>query len=325
MKFLCVLLLIGACTAHPHWETWKQTHGKHYAVEEEAKRQYIWNQNLKYVTQHNREADEGMHTFRVGMNKFADMDNDEWRSVMVPHRPRTSPPKYDAVYKPNPSNDVTTTYLNWADQGYVTPIKDQGQCGSCWSFSATGALEGQHFKATGVLPSLSEQNIIDCADRINAGCNGGWTEVAFEWIRANGGIDTEASYPYTARDIWSCQYDAANSAATVAGVTMVESENEAAMLDALTAVGPLSIAIDASRTSFQLYESGVYYERRCSSTSLDHAVLAVGYGTDDTTGSDYWIVKNSWGTGWGNEGYIWMARNQGNNCGVATEVCYPNV
>ncbi len=142
---------------------------------------------------------------------------------------------------------------------------------------------------------------------------------AFQYIIDNGGIDTEASYPYTAED-GSCHYDAANSGATLSSYQDISSGDEAGLLAAL-AITPISVAIDASQSSFQFYSGGVYYEPACSSTQLDHGVLAVGWGTD--SGNDYYIVKNSWGADWGLNGYIWMARNKDNNCGIATSASYP--
>jgi len=144
---------------------------------------------------------------------------------------------------------------------------------------------------------------------------------AFEYIIANNGIDTETSYPYTAED-GTCAYAASNCGSELKGYTDVTSNSEASLQTAVS-MTPTSVAIDASQPSFQSYTSGVYYEPACSSTQLDHGVLAVGWGTDPT-GGDYWIVKNSWGSDWGQQGYIWMARNKNNNCGIATMASYPS-
>ncbi len=147
---------------------------------------------------------------------------------------------------------------------------------------------------------------------------------AFTYIKENLGIDTEQSYPYEAQD-GDCRFTTANFGATDSGFVDIKSSDENALLQAVGTVGPVSVAIDASHLSFQLYSHGVYYEPRCSSKRLDHGVLAVGYGHCAVSNQDYWLVKNSWGTSWGDEGYIKMARNKKNMCGIATMASYPTV
>jgi len=305
------------------WQAYKSYHTKKYSSSEESLRRLIWEENLKRVALHNLEAAMGKHTYTLAMNEFADLSGEEFAKIVlgscvIPKRNSTGA----ATFLKSPFITLPTS-VDWRDKNLVTPIKDQKQCGSCWAFSTTGSLEGQHSKKTGKLVSLSEQQLVDCSGKFgNFGCMGGLMDNAFRYIKANGGIDTEASYPYEARD-GHCRFKPADIGATVAGYTDVPEGDEAALTQAIAAVGPISVAIDASHFSFQLYHTGVYYEKRCSSTRLDHGVLAVGYGTED--GQDFYWVKNSWGVSWGQKGYIKMARNRKNNCGIATQASYPLV
>jgi len=305
------------------WDAYKTFHGKKYLVSEESLRRLIWEENLKRVAMHNLEASLGQHTYTLAMNEFADLSGEEFvkivlGSCVIPKRNSTG----SATFLKSPFVQIPAS-VDWRTKNMVTPVKNQKQCGSCWAFSTTGSLEGQHSKKLGKLVSLSEQNLVDCSgDYGNFGCNGGLMDNAFKYIKANGGIDTEASYPYEARD-GPCRFNPATIGATVAGFTDVPEGDEAALTQALASIGPISVAIDASHFSFQLYHQGVYYEKHCSSTRLDHGVLAVGYGTEE--GSDYYLVKNSWGPTWGLAGYIKMARNKKNNCGIATSSSFPLV
>ncbi len=297
-----------------------QTHQRNYNDDlEELNRYNIWQANKKIVEVHNA----GNHSFTLGMNQFADLKNKEFVSMMNGYRSDLRSRSHSTkVFDYDPTGTKTDT-VDWRTKGYVTEIKNQGQCGSCWAFSTTGSLEGQTFKKSGKLVSLSEQNLVDCSGKYgNNGCKGGLMDNAFKYIKANDGIDTESSYPYRAHDE-RCTFKASDVGATDTGFVDIPHGNEDALMSAAGSVGPISVAIDASHSSFQLYKEGVYYERECSSSKLDHGVLVVGYGTE--SGGDYWIVKNSWGTRWGMEGYINMARNKNNNCGIATQASYPTV
>jgi len=335
MKVLLLLLPLVAAMSVPQrhqpdflqddaWLEWKMTHKKFYKDEkEESVRRMIWGMNLQDVIQHNS---NGKHKYKKGLNHFSDLTSTEFKETMlgcvrVPEKEDANATRF--VRDPNLK---LPDAVDWRAQGYVTPVKNQGQCGSCWSFSSTGALEGQHFKKTGQLVSLSEQNLIDCSTTYgNYGCKGGWMDNSFKYVRDNRGIDTEASYPYYTRSLGYCYFRAQYTGATDTGYVDIPMGDEQALQQAVATIGPISVAIDATHPSFQSYRTGIYYEPLCGSSlqSLDHAVLVVGYGSEN--GEDYWIVKNSWGTYWGDEGYIKMIRNYSNHCGIATKASYPTV
>jgi len=290
--------------------------GKSYNHDEFAARFATFKKNVDFIDAQNARKDL---TYKVGLNKFADMTNTEfaamYNGVKVPKGYT-----HDATFV-NPNKALPASY-DWTIMGAVTPIKDQGQCGSCWAFSTTGSVEGCHFLTTKNLASLSEQNLVDCSTaQGNQGCNGGLMTQAMDYIIANNGIDSESSYPYSATGPNTCQFTASNVASKEKAYSNVASGDESALQQSVYS-GPTSVAIDASQSSFQFYTSGVYSDPSCSSSQLDHGVLAVGWGT--SSGSDYWIVKNSWGTSWGNQGFIWMARNSNNMCGIATMATIPS-
>ncbi|XP_013928278.1 PREDICTED: cathepsin K, partial [Thamnophis sirtalis] len=196
-----------------------------------------------------------------------------------------------------------------------------GQCGSCWAFSSVGALEGQLKKKTGKVLNLSPQNLVDCVTS-NSGCGGGYMTNAFEYVKENRGIDSDVSYPYIGQDE-NCMYNPTGKAAKCRGFREIPEGNERALKRAVARIGPVAVGIDASLSSFQFYSRGVYYDENCNAGNINHAVLAVGYGTQK--GTKHWIVKNSWGEDWGDKGYILMARNMDNACGIANLASFPKM
>jgi len=326
MRFFVLALLVAVAAAsrlsvgNPDldaaWKNFKTTYNKKYDTQEESVRRLVWEANMAEVTKHNQEAAQGKHTFTMGQNKFSDMTNEEFRRTMNGFKSQLTQKN---VVRLNVQNLAET--VDWRTKGIVTPVKNQGQCGSCWSFSTTGSVEGQHALAAGQLVSLSEQQLMDC-DQDSNSCEGGLMDNAFQYIIDAGGIESEQDYPYEEQDD-SCRADPSRFVATISGYTDVPSGDEDQLKQACGSVGPISVAIDASHGSFQSYNGGVYNEPYCSSSALDHGVLVVGYGNED--GQDYWLVKNSWGPDWGEQGYIKMSRNQDNQCGIATQASYPKV
>ncbi|XP_027717890.1 cathepsin S-like [Vombatus ursinus] len=309
-------------TLDSHWKLWKKTYGKQYKEQnEEVARRLIWEKNLKFVMLHNLEHSMGLHSYDLSMNHLADMTSEEVASLMsslkIPNQWNRN-----VTYRLN-SNQKLPDSVDWRDKGCITEVKYQGACGSCWAFSAVGALEAQLKLKTGKLVSLSAQNLVDCSTEKyeNRGCNGGFMTRAFQYIIDNNGIDSDASYPYKAMD-GKCQYNPANRAATCSQYTELPYGSEEALKEAVANKGPVSVAVDATLASFFLYRSGVYYDPACTQ-KVNHGVLVIGYG--NLEGKDYWLVKNSWGLNFGDKGYIRIARNRGNHCGIASFPSYPEI
>jgi C1A family cysteine protease len=307
-------------------DEWKQftnfqeRFSKRYETLQELEARFqIFRTNLRNIIIHNLDHTQN---FTMGINQFTDLTPQEFKDQYVGGL-KTEVGSYGCKTFSSSASGAPSS-IDWRTKGAVTSVKDQGQCGSCWTFSSTGAVEGAWAISTGKLVDLSEQELVDCATGISYGshgCNGGQMEGAFKFIIENGQCSA-ASYPYTAKD-GSCQK--CSAVAKISSCSDVK-PNDQISLKGAVAQQPIAIAIEADTRYFQSYSSGVLTSSSCG-TNLDHGVLIVGYGSEN--GQDYWLVKNSWGTTWGDKGYVKIARSSSTNdagiCGIAMDPSFPTV
>jgi len=327
---------------------WIRHYGRNYTPEEYTKRLSIFIDNTKYILSHKNSQ------YTLGHNHLSDLNRVEYRTLLG-YKPSAKKNYLKSPSKLHIISNIPES-IDWRDKGAVTPVKNQGQCGSCWSFSTTGALEGAYFIKTGKLVSFSEQELVSC-DKVDQGCNGGLMDNAFEWIHNNNGLCAEDTYPYESGngDKLDCSLrrgqpkhrtqssrhpqvrvrprrvprpspdSKAKKCTPVENSTItsyVDVVKNTKSLSKALSQQPVAIAIEADHLSFQFYKSGVY-KADCG-TKLDHGVLAVGY--DKLNDLDYWIVKNSWSANWGDEGYILIEKGKdtaGGECGILLSASYP--
>ncbi|KAL6099700.1 uncharacterized protein ACO6RY_01468 [Pungitius sinensis] len=330
MRVLCSVLLLAlqvlgnaALLFHKDWDEWRVKHHKVYGNETEtAFRRAVWEKNLQVVLRHNQEASAGRQSFTMGPNHLSDMTADEINEKLNGLKLEQPVHLVNGTFKEG-SGLLTPQSVDWRNDGLVSPVRNQGLCGSCWAFSSLGALEGQIKKQTGVLVPLSPQNLVDCSTNDgNQGCRGGYISKSFSYIIRNRGIDSESFYPYEHKD-GKCRYSVKGKAGYCSNLHILPQGDEKTLQAVVASVGPVAVAVNAMLPSFHFYRGGLYNAPNCNPKFTNHAVLVVGYGTD--RGQDFWLVKNSWGTAWGEKGFIRMARNKNNLCGIASFAVYPTL
>ena len=328
-SLLTVISTAASKTLRERFHDWVVEHEVSFInTAHEYKTFSTWVENDKYIDTINSKN----MTYTLGHNQFSGLDTNEFAQYLG-----FAEYKLDSSYLRGSSTSLLNTKkadsVDWVKAGAVTPVKDQGQCGSCWSFSTTGALEGAYFIKYGTLNSFSEQQLVSCDNFKNGGkdmgCNGGLMDNAFQWIEKNGGLCYEDDYPYTSgttRSSGTCENTCSvDEQSKIVSFVDIKKNSDDEMMKAVT-LQPVSIAIQADQKDFQLYKSGVF-TGDCG-TSLDHGVLVVGYGSMD--GNDFYKVKNSWGTTWGDNGYIYLGRgsqyNSGSGqCGMLMQGSYPDL
>jgi cathepsin L len=311
------------------FKAWMKDTNQDYTTDEIFDRLNIWQQNHKYVQAHNEEADKGIHSWRLGMNSLAAMTNEEYQSKMLKLR-RGNGDGFPAMGTFDASEHAAPpSSVDWRTHtpAVVSPIKNQGQCGSCWAFSAVESMEAVAALKTGKLSHGAPQQCVDCVNNGADTCDlGGEMHDCYLSVMKSGGLDTELSYPYEATSGGGCRFKKGSvieGTTNFAGYKNVTSGDEVALMAAAAVIPTVSIGIDASSMAFQLYSSGIYNPLFCKNKmdQLDHGVAIVGYGTE--SGKNYWLVRNSWGTMWGMQGYVNMIKDDKNKCGVATDSTYP--
>lgn len=290
----------------------------------------VFRDNLRKILTHNKNKDK---TYTMALNEFGSLTEEEFVKTRLGVRMPDSWVKKSlrtvmTILPSNPFQADPPKEVDWTTKGVVTPVKNQGACGSCWAFSAIGALESAYALKNNRLVSFSEQQLVSC-DGTDYGCQGGWMDNAFDFLSKSSGICTEEEYPYSS-GVNSARGDCLVNQCTPVPDTVPKgfvdvATNEAAMAAAVALNGPLSVAVEADQAAFQFYHTGVV-TGTCG-THLNHGVLIVGYGIDQATGTPYWKVKNSWGPGWGEAGYIRIQRGKrwptGGECGISSHPSYP--
>jgi len=288
------------------WNDFKLKYGKSYGSEsEEQRRKEIFIENLNKIQAQNDLYATGQSSFTAGINQFHDLTESEFFATTTCFSTGALLPNPNAtIYNDNATK--LPKEIDWRPKGYVTKVKDQGQCRACWAFATTGTLEALTARKTGRLVPLSEQNLVDCSRKyVNNGCNDGAMGRTYHYISDNGGINSQESYPYEGTE-GPCRYQPDKVAATCDSVGFNRGERNLQV--AVANVGPVAVAISVCE-SLRTYAGGIFDDDTCTG-NLSHAMLVVGYGTDPSTGKDYWTIKNSWGTTWGKDGYVLIVRNK---------------
>jgi len=331
MLLFFVLLSVASSFAKPpsdlQWVEFKKRHGKSYvSLLEENLRKQIWEEEMEMVKEHNKEAEEGKHTYTLGENEFSDWTLQEFLDTMTGYNESLDS---SVLADPNlegkfPQSSGFPQSWDCRDHGLVSTVRSQGSCGSCWAFAAVGAVEGSWAKEKGQLFRLSEQELIDC-DKSDGGCNGGGISSALTWVHNHHGLakNTDYGVGHYHPSQGTCHHKEEETVANLKRVRHVASKNEADLKRAVHNAGPVAMSVHVNK-KFKAYKSGIFNDPDCPKNSANHAMLTVGWKYSTKYKKTKWIVKNSWGKSWGQDGYIFLEYGK-NICGMAKSPLYAEV
>jgi len=331
MFLFFVLLSVASSYAKPpsdlQWFEFKKRHDKSYvSLVEETFRRQIWAEEMEMVEEHNKEAEEGLHTYTLGENEFSDWTLQEFLDTMTGYNESMdssvlSDPTMEGKF---PHSSGFPQSWDCRDHGLVSTVRSQGSCGSCWAFAAVGAVEGSWAKEKGQLFRLSEQELIDC-DKSDGGCNGGGISSALTWVHNHHGLakNTDYGVGHYHPSQGTCHHKEEETVASLKRVRHVASKNEADLKRAVHNAGPVAMSVHVNK-KFKAYKSGIFNDPDCPKNSANHAMLTVGWKYSTKYKKTKWIVKNSWGKSWGQDGYIYLEYGK-NVCGMAKSPLYAEV
>jgi len=331
MLLLFVLLSVASSFAKPpsdlHWVEFKRRHDKSYvSLAEETLRRQIWTEEMEMVEEHNNEVEEGKHTYTLGENEFSDWTLQEFLDTMTGYNESLdssvlSDPTLEGKF---PHSSGFPQSWDCRDHGLVSTVRSQGSCGSCWAFAVVGAVEGSWAKEKGQLFRLSEQELIDC-DKSDGGCNGGGISSALTWVHNHHGLakNTDYGVGHYHPSQGTCHHKEEETVASLKRVRHVASKNEADLKRAVHNAGPVAMSVHVNK-KFKAYKSGIFNDPACPKNSANHAMLTVGWKYSTKYKKTKWIVKNSWGKSWGQDGYIYLEYGK-NVCGMAKSPLYAEV
>ncbi|OON23731.1 papain family cysteine protease [Opisthorchis viverrini] len=315
-------------TIHIAWEQFKHEFNRNYTdSKEETKRMNLFCRSFLLIRKHNMAYNKGKELYKLGINEFSDKTSEESNHNCISDLELPDTTEFESTYQMISAEPPKS--IDWRQYGAVTPVRHQGGCGCCWAFAIVGSIESHYFLHRRNLYTLSPQQVVDCSLPYGTrGCNGGYLPWGYRYINQTGGLEQERDYPYvsgrTGRPNPKCLFDKSKVAAKIVGLVAVPLYNEKAMTQAVGFHGPVAVLINSSPETFRRYREGIYDDASCGSNirQLGHAMLVVGYGEED--GVPFWIIKNTYGTKWGDNGYIRVRRGV-NRCGVATSALYPRI